>query len=129
MEGAKAARKALQQLQKCLNAPDVVPEQCYRMNSATYPLVCYINQLTGLFLSGNYPVIPIFLDRAYCALTDVPHARVSEAYRVLALDYLGQMARFVVQYGGLSEDERYLKDCIPAALLLPDSKPSTAVQR
>lgn len=78
MEGAKAARKALQQLQKCLNAPDVVPEQCYRMNSATYPLVCYINQLTALFLSGNYPVIPIFLDRAYRALTDVPHARVSD---------------------------------------------------
>lgn len=129
MEGAKAARKALQQLQKCLNAPDVVPEQCYRMNSATYPLVCYINQLTGLFLSDNYPVIPIFLDRAYRALTDVPHARVSEAYRVLALDYLGQMARFVVQYGGLSEDERYLKDCIPAALLLPDSSLATAAQR
>ncbi|MEE1892394.1 hypothetical protein V0R51_05735 [Pseudomonas otitidis] len=54
---------------------------------------------------------------------------MSEAYRALALDYLGQVARFVVQYGGLSEDERYLKDCIPAALLLPDSNPATAVQR
>lgn len=129
MEGAKAARKALQQLQKCLNAPDVVPEQCYRMSSSTYPLVCYINQVTGLFLSSNYPVIPIFLDRAYRALTDASHARVSEAYRALALDYLGQMARFVVQYGGLSEDERYLKDCIPAALLLPDSSLATAAQR
>lgn len=39
------------------------------------------------------------------------------------------MARFVVQYGGLSEDERYLKDCIPAALLLPDSSLVTAAQR
>lgn len=116
-DGAKQARKVIQQYQRQLNAPALVPEQCYRRNSATYPVVCYVNQVTALFISKNYAVIPLFLSRAYEALNGVKHAPVSDAYRCLTFQYLSRVAHFVVDYGDLSEEENYLVELIPDALL------------
>ncbi|MGL6011790.1 MAG: hypothetical protein ACRC0J_09840, partial [Shewanella oncorhynchi] len=64
-EGAKEARRHIKQFQEYINSPRLVPDQCYRMASSTYALVCYVNQITGLYFSKNYSVILIFLQRAY----------------------------------------------------------------
>lgn len=57
-EGAKNARKEIKRFQEHINSPRLVPDQCYRMASTTYALVCYVNQVTALYLSKNYAVIP-----------------------------------------------------------------------
>lgn len=116
-EGAKKARSEIKRFQQCINSPDLVPDQCYRMASPTYGLVCYVNQVTALYLSKNYPVIPIFLKRSYDALLAVTHARVSEPYRNLVLQYLCHVAHFLVDYSCLDQDAARNIEYIPPALL------------
>lgn len=48
-EGAKEARRTIKRFQEHINSPRLVPDQCYRMSSSTYPLVGYVNQITGLY--------------------------------------------------------------------------------
>ena len=116
LEGAKQARKAIQRSHGCLNAAHLVPEQCYRRNHGTYPLVQYVNQITGLFLSQNYRVIPVFLGRALREFGQVRHDLVSEPYRKVVLAYLRHMAQFVDRYAELAPDD-LAKTMIPAELL------------
>jgi hypothetical protein len=87
------------------------------MASGTYALVCYVNQVTALYLSKNYPVIPIFLARSHEALLQSNHARVSEQYRRLVLQYLSHVAHFIVEFACLREDEAWAAELIPKALL------------
>ena len=47
-----------------LNRRDIVPEECYRRNSLHYRLVCYINNIIGLYLSSDFDAVPIFINRA-----------------------------------------------------------------
>ncbi|MGK5070857.1 hypothetical protein [Janthinobacterium sp. RT4P48] len=116
-EGAKEARREIKSFQEHINSPRLCPDQCYRMASPTYALVCYVNQVTGLFLSKNYYVIPIFLQRAYAALQEVDAERVSVPYRRLVEQYLSHVAHFIVNYPCLAEDERQAAQYIPPALL------------
>jgi hypothetical protein len=116
-EGAKDARKEIKRFQEHINSPRLAPDQCYRMASTTYILVCYVNQVTGLFLSKNYYVIPIFLQRAYDMLSKVNPERVSEPYRNLVEQYLSHVAHFIVDYQCLGEDEQHVTQLIPEALL------------
>lgn len=116
-EGAKDARREIKRFQEHINSPRLCPDQCYRMASPTYALVCYVNQVTGLFLSKNYYVIPIFLQRAYAALQEVDAERVSVPYRRLVEQYLSHVAHFIVNYPCLAEDERQAAQYIPPALL------------
>lgn len=116
-EGAKEARREIKRFQEHINSPRLCPDQCYRMASPTYALVCYVNQVTGLFLSKNYYVIPIFLQRAYAALQEVDAERVSVPYRRLVEQYLSHVAHFIVNYPCLAEDERQAAQYIPPALL------------
>ncbi|UQV43532.1 hypothetical protein KIV45_16400 [Janthinobacterium lividum] len=116
-EGAKDARQEIKRYQEHINSPRLCPEQCYRMASPTYALVCYVNQVTGLFLSKNYYMIPIFLQRAYGVLLALKPERVSEPYRNLVEQYLSHVARFIVNYQCLAEDEQQAAQCIPPALL------------
>ena len=116
-EGAKEARREIKRFQEHINSPRLCPDQCYRMASPTYALVCYVNQVTGLFLSKNYYVIPIFLQRAYAALQEVDAERVSVPYRRLVEQYLSHVAHFIVNYPCLAEDERQSAQYIPPALL------------
>ena len=116
-EGAKEARRTIKRFQEHINSPRLVPDQCYRMSSATYPLVGYVNQITGLYLSKNYSVVPIFLQRAYEQLRKVNPERVSEPYRELVLYYLSHVAHFLVAYDCLGDDERHLIQFMPRELL------------
>ena len=116
-EGAKEARRTIKRFQAHINSPRLVPDQCYRMSRMTYALVCYVNQVTGLYLSKNYPMIPIFLMRAYEELQAANPERVSEPYRILVLQYLSHVAHFIVDYGCLTDDEKHNAGLIPTALL------------
>lgn len=51
-------------LQKKLNTGDTVPKGGYRRNALVYPLVCYVNNITACYLSGNYKVVSVFVRRA-----------------------------------------------------------------
>lgn len=90
-EGAKESRFVIKQFHACLNSLDVIPEQAYRRNSGSYPLVCYINNVVGLFLSKNYEAIPIFVARAVEHMATFPPSAASAAYYVLAKRYLMQV--------------------------------------
>jgi hypothetical protein len=116
-QGAKAARLVIKRFQAHINSPRLVPDQCYRMASKTFSLVCYVNQVTGLYLSKNYAVIPIFLRRAHEQLVMVHSERVSEPYRQLVLQYLSHVAHFIVEYSCLSDDEEHNANLIPQELL------------
>jgi hypothetical protein len=116
-EGAKEARKEIRRFQEHINSPRLVPDQCYRMASPTYALVCYVNQVTGLFQSKNYYVVPIFLQRAYDLLEKASPERVSGPYRNLVEQYLSHVAHFIVNYRCLGEDEQQVIEFIPQALL------------
>jgi hypothetical protein len=116
LEGAKEARKIIKRFHQCLNSPRLVPEQCYRRNHGTYPLVSYVNHVMGLFLSKNYTPIPIFLGRAFGELEKARVELVSEQYREVVLSYLGHMAHFVNDYCELDADAA-LKSYIPSELL------------
>lgn len=122
-DGAKEARREIKRFQEHLNAAHVIPDQCYRMASSTYPLVCYVNQITGLFLSKNYYIIPLFLQRAHHALLENQAEKVSEPYRHLVEQYLSHVAHFMVNYHCLADDEQgVMSPLIPAALLKVDPK-------
>lgn len=121
-DGAKEARKEIRRFYEHINSSRLVPDQCYRMSSPTYALVCYVNQVTGLFLSKNYYVVPIFLQRAYDLLVKVGPERVSEPYRNLVEQYLSHVARFIVDYRCLGEDEQLVVEYIPKELLKLEPK-------
>lgn len=127
-EGAKEARRIIKQFQEHINSPRLVPDQCYRMASSTYSLVCYVNQVTGLFLSKNYCVLPIFLQRAFDQLQKENNERVSEPYRNLVTQYLSHVAHFLVNYDCLP-GENGAKESIPMALLnmLPEPLPNDLI--
>lgn len=116
LEGAKEARKVIKRFHECLNSPRLVPEQCYRRNHVTYSLVHYVNQVTGLFLSKNYPPIPIFLARAHSEIGKLRDDLVSEPYRKIVLSYLSHMAYFINAYCKFEADET-LKALIPQELV------------
>jgi hypothetical protein len=116
LEGAKEARKIIKRFYECLNSPRLVPEQCYRPNHATYTLVNYVNQITGLFLSKNYSVIPIFINRAFKRLNEIRDDLVSEPYRQIVLSYLNHMAYFINEYCEFEFSETQ-KTLIPKELL------------
>ncbi len=113
-EGAKESRSAIKQFHIRLNSLDVIPEQAYRRNSGAYPLVCYINNVVGLFLSKNYEVIPIFVARAVEHMEAFPPNAATAAYYELAERYLMQVVYHLRHFvGGVDKWD----DRIPASFL------------
>lgn len=89
----------IKRLHKMLNQRDIVPDRCYRRNSRHYPLVCYVNNISGLYMSSNFDGIPIFIDRAYNELQRLrpiykENTEQELTYYGLVLRYLGIMADF-----------------------------------
>lgn len=54
----------LEKIQKIINSKDLCPRYGYRRNAAVYELVCYVNNITGCYLSNNLDPIKIFIRRA-----------------------------------------------------------------
>lgn len=115
-EGAKEARQTIKKYQRYLNSPRLVPEQCYRRNHPIYPLISYINQITGLYFSHNYTPIPIFLTRAYRELNHLNPELIDNEYRNIAFQYLCQMAYFITSFHCFEDDDERLKSLIPEEL-------------
>lgn len=90
-EGAKESRSIIKQFHTRLNSADLIPEQAFRRNSGAYPLVCYVNNIIGLFLSKNYEPIPIFVARAAEHMAAFPSSPTSSAYYITVNQYLSQV--------------------------------------
>ncbi|MDQ0170545.1 hypothetical protein [Paenibacillus tundrae] len=74
---------------KEINNKDNLPAVWLRRNSTHYHLVSYINHIIGLYLSGTFEFIPVFINRAdkeLNSLTDrIGHHRYFEKCRILLL--------------------------------------------
>lgn len=56
--------KDINELQTLLNSKEYTPPRAYRRNVRVYTLVCYVNNITGCYLSKNAEPIPLFIERA-----------------------------------------------------------------
>ncbi|HWX02624.1 hypothetical protein [Collimonas sp.] len=102
--GAKQERTKLKLMHELLNHPSIVPEQCYRMATSSFPLVSYVNHIIGLYLSKNYEVIPIFIGRAHRHIVDKPAQQNAVTnYRLVEI-YLRQVAYVLQTYSAISEE-------------------------
>jgi hypothetical protein len=99
-----------------LNHPDLVPGQFYRRNHVHYALVCYINNIIGLYLCGRFDGIPLFLARAAHHL-EQHGMSTQEEYNSLVSAYLRHMARFITAQPTISLEA---KGRIPLSLLTDD---------
>lgn len=101
-------------LQAGLARQDLLPPRSLRRNAFDYTLVCYVNNITALLLSGNYEPVPIFIARAAEHQKAHPATAESDAYYAAVTRYLSQVAYHLETYvGGLDFDE----DRIPAYIL------------
>lgn len=103
--GAKEARNELKKFHVSLNQENLVPDQCYRRNHRTYPMVSYVSQIAALFFSSNYEVIPVFISRTVTELERNSKQPITENYRRIVLNYLCQMAYFLQKYTQVDEDK------------------------
>jgi hypothetical protein len=83
--------KKVDRFHKLLNADTVVDGKWYRMSHGGYRLVCYINNIVGLYVSQNYKAIPVFIERARRELNDENAPSLNLSYRELVLEYLALM--------------------------------------
>jgi hypothetical protein len=108
---AREERAKLKLFHSHLNHSEIVPEQAYRRNSGSYLLVSYLNNICGLYLSKNYEVIPIFINRAHQHMQEYPPSASSKAHYELASAYIRQMAYVLSTYTNIT------KECLS---LIPD---------
>ena len=115
-EGSKESRAIIKQFHVLLNDADLIPEQAYRRNSGAYPLVCYVNNIIGLFLSKNYDPIPVFVARATEHMADFPPSAASGAYYSVVTQYLSQVVHHLLHFvSGIERwDERIPKHILEA---------------
>jgi hypothetical protein len=113
--GAKEERAKLKQFHALLNHVEIVPEQSYRMATMMFPLVSFVNNIVGLYLSKNYEVIPIFISRASRHMTERPPSPAAKAYYGLIAQYLRQMAYVLKSYTAVSEES--LRAYVPKEIL------------
>ncbi len=114
MLGAREERLKLKRFHARLNHAEVVPEQAYRMAGHLFPLVCFVNNIAGLWASKYYEVIPIFIARAHDHMSRFPAVPAAAAYYDLLSRYLGQMAFVLKSYSAVSAESLEL---IPEVVL------------
>ena len=105
LAGAKETRNELKKFHVSLNLENLVPEQCYRRNHISYPMVSYVSQIVALYLSSNYEVIPVFISRTTKELERNANQPVTENYRRIVSDYLSQMAYFLAEYTDVDSEK------------------------
>ncbi len=74
-----------------LNDENIVNAKWYRRNSIAYPLVCYVNNIIALRLSGNKECIPVFIMRARKFIKSNYSASLNEVYIAYVTKYLDQL--------------------------------------
>mgnify|MGYP001555739885 CR=1 FL=1 len=91
--------KNIQDIQIKLNSAEFTPQFAYRRNSIIYPLVCYVNNITSLFISKNYAPISTFIERAKQHIENNPSKAEWEPYYQLVENYLELMMQFISNEG------------------------------
>jgi hypothetical protein len=94
----KEIKKDLAKYHYALNHCEVLPEQWIRINHANHVLVCWVSALIGLFNSGNYEPLPIFIGRVYKRLKESNSKTVGDAYSNLVSLYCHQLSYFLMNY-------------------------------
>ena len=74
-----------------LNSSTALPKGGLRRNTAVYPLICYVNNIAGLFTSKNLQPIPLFIARSAEHMEQYPASPETEVYYDLVKRYLAQM--------------------------------------
>jgi hypothetical protein len=120
--GSKNARSVIEEFQRLLNAPHLLPDQTLRRNAVHYALVSYLNNITGLYLSGNYASIPVFVARAFEHMSQRPPEALYRPYFALADAYLKQVIYFLREFTDIILEGH---DRIPSeALIAGPQKPN-----
>jgi len=70
-------------MQKELNKNENIPRMAYRRDSKAYPLVCYVNNITGCFLSENYKPIALFSERAKIYIEENKNEEMDKYYKLV----------------------------------------------
>ncbi len=87
MRSKETTVEKIELLQKKLNARENVPRLGYRRNVSVYELVCYLNNITGCYISKNFGPIPVFIERARNYINENEAEELMEYYN-LASEYL-----------------------------------------
>lgn len=85
---------------KILNNPEVVPNGCYRRNSIYYGLICYINNIIGLYYASEIAGISVFIGRAYKQM-DFLKAKNEDNFNYfnILMKYLFLMTKYIKSQG------------------------------
>lgn len=81
----------IERMQKCLNAKELCPKRGYRRDVAIYELVCYVNNITGCYISDNLEPIRLFIDRARGYMEDNAGDEINKEYFGMVSRYLRMM--------------------------------------
>lgn len=85
----------LERVQKALNSKEFSPRKGYRRDVSVYELVCYVNNIIGCYLSGNFEPIKIFINRARVYIDDNEKNEINREYFELVNRYLSLMEEYL----------------------------------
>lgn len=95
----------IKQLQGVLNSKELAPRLGFRRDAVVYPLVCYVNNITGCYLSKNIEPIPLFIERARIHMQEIPAIDEWFEYYGLVAKYLDLVENHLKDFG---VDTKYL---------------------
>lgn len=75
--------KRIFELQQRLNNKENIPPMAYRRNSPVYTLVCYVNNITGCYISSNYSPILVFIERSRLYMEENQKEELEMYYQLL----------------------------------------------
>lgn len=81
----------LRNIQKQLNSAESVAGEIYRRNEINYPLVCYVNNITGCYISDNFETVVMFIGRAREHMKKNQEKPREEGYYSLVEEYISKM--------------------------------------
>jgi len=105
LNDAEVSQAVIRRFQTKLASAETLPVRSLR-NSGEYPLVCYINNVTALFVSENWEAVPIFVARAAERMIARPADDRLHAYYALTGRYLSQIVHHLMVYVGGIEFDR-----------------------
>jgi len=105
-------KKELENYQKQLNDKNNLPDKIYRRNHPDYPLICYINNILGTYVSLNFESLPLFISRAYYHIIDRKNHNGDKLYYELVMEYLIIITKFI-----LTQNIKNINTFLPKELL------------
>ena len=91
-------------MQLRLNSKEFAPARGFRRDVTVYSLVCYLNNITGCYLSKNAEPISIFIGRARSHMEDHPAGDDWGIYYKMAADYLSLVESHLQDIWGQSKN-------------------------